>query len=261
MPELPTLFVSHGAPTTALVDSPARRFLQGLSAAVPQPRAILAISAHWETEQPRLGAAEKPETIHDFYGFPAPLYQLRYPAPGDPALAGEIAELLRKAGFQAATDAAQGLDHGAWTPLLLGFPAAEIPVLQLSVQPAKDPAHHYALGQALRPLRSQGVLILASGSLTHNLRELDFRGGQNAPLQPWAIAFADWVKAALEQRRDEDMVAYRRLAPEAKRNHPTDEHFLPLFVALGAATPGAPAEALHRSMELGALSMDSYRFN
>ncbi len=257
---LPTLFISHGAPTTALVDSPARRFLLTLGQYVPQkPRAILSVSAHWETAEPRLGAAAQPETIHDFYGFPAPLYQLRYPAPGDPALAVEIAGLLRQAGFQADTDAAQGLDHGAWTPLLLGFPAADIPVLQLSVQSARDPAHHYALGQALRPLRQQGVLVMASGSLTHNLRELDRRGAA-APVQPWAAGFADWVFDALAARRDQDMVDYRRLAPEARRNHPTDEHFLPLFVALGAASPGEPAERLHSSMEFGALSMDSYRF-
>lgn len=260
MSALPSLFISHGAPTTALVDSPAHRFLLGLNQAVPQkPRAILAVSAHWETAEPRLGAAQKPQTIHDFYGFPAPLYQLQYPAPGDPALAAEIAALLKAAGFQAATDAGQGLDHGAWTPLLLGFPAADIPVLQLSVQPQRDPAHHYALGQALRPLRQQGVLVLASGSLTHNLRELDRRGAA-APVQPWASGFADWVYQALTQRRDQDMLDYRRLAPEAQRNHPTDEHFLPLFVALGAASPDQPAERLHSSMEFGALSMDSYRF-
>jgi len=261
MSALPTLFISHGAPTTVLSGTPAHHFMKTLHDLVPAAgiRAILVVSAHWETDQPMLGAAARPETIHDFYGFPQPLYELRYPAPGDPALAADIADLLNAAGFKAATDPRQGLDHGAWTPLLLGFPEANIPVLQLSVQPHRDPAHHYALGQALRPLRDQGVLVLASGSLTHNLRELDRRGPQ-APVLPWASAFADWVNAALTERRDEDMVAYRAKAPEARRNHPTDEHFLPLFVALGAATPGLPAEALHRSMEFGSLSMDSYRF-
>lgn len=245
----------------ALTETPAHHFLRRFLDDVPRPNAILVASAHWETDAPRLGAAPKPQTVHDFFGFPEPLYRLTYPAPGAPDLAQRAAQLLQAAGFKSAgTDATYGLDHGAWMPLLLGHPAADIPVLQLSLQTALGPRHHYALGQALRALREEGVLILGSGSLTHNLRRLVFGDPQAAP-RDFAVQFADWVEAALQARRDEAMLNYRAEAPEAVANHPSDEHFLPLFVALGAATPGRAAVTLHRSMEYGSLAMDAYRFD
>lgn len=248
---LPSLFVSHGAPTLVFDDIPARSFLKGLEERVGRPRAILAVSAHWETAMPEVNAPAVNETIHDFYGFPEPLYALRYPAPGSAELASRVAELTG-----AAIDGARGLDHGAWVPLMLAWPGADIPVAQLSIQTEAGPRHHLELGRLLAPLREEGVLVLASGGFTHNLRELA-RSGGGAAEPAWVTRFSDWVDAALVEGRIEDLLAYRRLAPDALRNHPTEEHFLPLFVALGA---GGRAERLHSSTTMGALRMDAYAF-
>jgi 4,5-DOPA dioxygenase extradiol len=260
MSSTPAFFVSHGAPTLPLEDSPARHFISRLGAELPPPRAILAISAHWETDRPAVSAAAQPETIHDFQGFPEALYRLRYPAAGSPELAHRVVELLRERGLDADIDPARGLDHGAWTPLLLMYPQAEFPVTQLSIQPHQDAAHHWRIGEALRPLREDGVLILASGSATHNLRE--FRGN-TADSEPaaWARAFGEWLAVTLEQGRTEDLLGYRERAPEAVRNHPTDEHLLPLFVAAGAGTPGALPKRIHSSYAYGVIGMDAYRFD
>lgn len=260
MAAIPALFVSHGAPTLPLEDSPARHFISRLGAELVPPKAILAISAHWETDKPAVSAAAQPETIHDFHGFPEALYRLRYPAPGSPELADRVAMLLRERGLTADIDPSRGLDHGAWTPLLLMYPQAELPVTQLSVQPRRDAAYHWRLGEALRPLREEGVLILASGSATHNLRE--FRGN-NAYSEPaaWARAFGEWLASTLEHGRTEDLLDYRARAPEAVRNHPTDEHLLPLFVAAGAGTPGERPKRIHSSYAYGVIGMDAYRFD
>ncbi len=255
---LPALFVSHGAPTLPLSDSPARDFLAGLAATLPRPRAILAVSAHWETAQPAVSAAAHPATIHDFRGFPAALYQLRYPAPGDPALAGRVRTLLEAAGFAASLDPERGLDHGAWVPLLLAWPAADIPVLQLSVQ-RLGPEHHLRLGAALARLRAEDVLVLGSGSWTHDLGR--FRGqAEDAPAAPDVTEFAEWMDAALREQRLDDLLDYRARAPHAAQNHPTEEHLLPVFVALGAAGPHAPARRLHASAMFSMLRMDAYAF-
>jgi 4,5-DOPA dioxygenase extradiol len=260
MTGIPALFVSHGAPTLPLEDSPARRFLEQLGHDLPRPRAILAVSAHWETAQPAVSRAEQPDTIHDFHGFPEALYRLRYPAPGAPQLADRAAGALRDAGFEVAVDPQRGLDHGAWTPLILMYPAADIPVTQLSIQPREGPEHHWRLGEALRPLRDDGVLILASGSATHNLRE--FRGsGFDAEPAPWARTFGEWLSETIEHGRHDELLQYRSGAPEAVRNHPTDEHLLPLFVAAGAATPGSPAARIHSSYAYRVIGMDAYRFD
>jgi 4,5-DOPA dioxygenase extradiol len=245
---LPSLFLSHGAPTLPLTDAPAREFLAGLGRSLPRPKAILMVSAHWETAQPEVNAVVSNATIHDFSGFPRALYEMRYPAPGDPELAGQIAELLQECGLDCSTDRSRGLDHGAWVPLLLMYPEADIPVLQLSVQPELGPEHHLAMGRALQRLRNEGVLVIGSGSFTHNLAELRMRGsGLSDPVPTWVEAFADWVNKTLEDGRIDDMLDYRRLAPFARNNHPSEEHFLPLFAALGAAGDGARAERLHSS--------------
>ena len=259
MSALPALFISHGAPTLPLEDSPARHFIAGLSADLPRPRSILAVSAHWETARPMAGGVERPGTIHDFNGFPQALYRLQYPAPGAPDVARRVVELLESNGTSAAIDPQRGLDHGAWTPLILMYPDADIPVTQLSIQPHADPAHHWRIGEALRPLREEGVLIVASGSATHNLREFRANAREDEPAS-WALAFGEWLAQSVAQGRTEDLLAYRSRAPEAVRNHPTDEHLLPLFVAAGAATPGKPGVRLHSSYAYGVIGMDAYMF-
>jgi 4,5-DOPA dioxygenase extradiol len=255
----PSLFVSHGSPEILITESPARDFLSRLGTALGRPDAILVVSAHWETAEPALNTVETNATIHDFGGFPAPLYAMQYPAPGSPALAEKAAALLREAGLLVRMDTRRGLDHGAWVPLMLAYPAADIPVVQLSVQPRQGPAHHLALGQALRPLREQGVLIIGSGSFTHNLQEY-FRDPANASEPEWVTQFADWFDHALAESRLDDLLRYRQLAPHAERNHPTDEHLLPLYTALGAAGEKARAERLHVSAA-GVLRLDAYAFS
>ena len=256
---LPTLFISHGSPMLVVTPAPARDFLAGFGAALARPRAILVASAHWETERPMVNAVARNDTIHDFYGFPRALYDLRYPAPGDPALAERIADLLGEAGLAVGIDHARGLDHGAWMPLLLAYPAADVPVLQLSVQSQLGPAHHLELGRALAKLRGEGVLVIGSGSFTHDLSR--FRGQPlDAPESADVTAFADWMDGALREGRSCDLVTYRNKAPNAAKEHPTEEHLLPLFVAMGAAGPGARAERLHASANYGVLRMDAYAF-
>ncbi len=260
MTPLPAIFVSHGAPTMILSDAPVKGFLTKLAEIAPKPRAILAVSAHWETKAPAVSIADNPETIHDFYGFPAPLYELRYPAPGAPDLAERTAGLLSDAGLGPANFEARGLDHGAWVPLMLGYPDADIPVTQLSVQTALGPDHHIRIGEALRPLRDEGVLILASGSLTHNLHE--FRGQSvDADVPDWVSAFDEWASWAVVEGRRDDLVAYRTRGPEAVRNHSTEEHLLPLFVAMGAGNPTVPGRHIHKSHTHAVLAMDAYAFD
>jgi 4,5-DOPA dioxygenase extradiol len=256
---LPTLFVSHGAPNLALQDVPARNFLEGLGASLPRPRAVACVTAHWETPKSMVGAASHPKTIHDFGRFDDRLFQMHYPAPGDPALAEKISDLLCAAGLASGTDDARGLDHGVWIPLLLMYPDASIPVVPLSVQPDLGPAHHLQVGRALASLRSEGVLVLASGSFTHDLHR--FRGQPVDAASPEDVdTFADWFGTALVEGRTTDLLSYRTRAPRAKENHPTDEHLLPLFVALGAAGANARAERLHSSSTYGILRMDAFAF-
>lgn len=261
MSKMPVLFVSHGAPTLPLESSAAHDFLAGLGAALGRPRAILAVSAHWETGQPAVSTAVRPETIYDFHGFPQALYRLRYPAPGAPQLAARVAGLLAASGMPARPDPQRGLDHGAWTPLILMYPQADIPVTQLSIQPQAGAEYHLKLGEALRPLRDEGVLILASGSVTHNLHE--FRGGAGRDAQPpaWVTEFNEWLAAALIEGRRADLCAYRSRAPHAARNHPTEEHLLPLLVAAGAGGTDLKARRLHSSYAYGVIGMDAYRFD
>ena len=258
MSRFPALFVSHGAPTLPLEPGPTRGFLTELGKSVGTPAAILIVSAHWETAAPAVSTASQPETIHDFYGFPEALYQMHYAAPGAPELARRVVQLLDKAGLQAAAVPDRGLDHGAWVPLLLMYPAADIPVTQLSVQTALGPAHHWRLGEALRPLRDEGVLIAGSGSVTHNLRGLD---RYDAPPPQWVAGFNEWLAGAVEAGRTADFLDYRRIAPNAARNHPTEEHLLPLFAAAGAATPGTLPRRIHAGYTYGVIGMDAYRFD
>jgi 4,5-DOPA dioxygenase extradiol len=247
----PSLFVSHGAPTLPFDPIPAREFLKGLGATLERPRGIVIATAHWETDAPAVAKVAVNGTIHDFHGFPQALYDLRYPAPGDAALSDRVAALIG-----ASIDTGRGLDHGAWVPLLLMYPAHDIPVVQIAVQPHKGVSHHIALGRALAPLREEGVLVIGSGSFVHNLRALD-RRGPDAPQPDWSKAFADWMDAAIKARDDEALIHYRERAPNAVQAHPEDEHLLPLFVAYGA---GGAATRLHDSHVYGSLRMDAYGF-
>jgi 4,5-DOPA dioxygenase extradiol len=257
---LPALFVSHGSPMLVTEDVAARDFLGRLPRLLPErPKAILMVSAHWERRRPTVNAPAVNETIHDFSGFPAALYQLRYPAPPSAWLATRIVELLAANGLPADIDQRRGLDHGAWAPLLIAWPQADIPVVQLSVQTRLGPAHHYQLGQILAPLRSEGILIIGSGSFTHDLASFGATGGRiDAPEPDWVHGFAEWMAAALRDRRVDDLLAYRKLAPEAARNHPTEEHLLPLYVALGAGAEHV--EHIHQSTTYGILRMDAFAF-
>lgn len=251
---MPSLFVSHGAPTLYLEPCPAREFLLGLGRALPRPRGIVCVSAHWTTTRPMATMALGLETIHDFYGFSEDLFDVRYPASGDPALAGRVIELLGATGTPAVGDPERGLDHGAWVPLGLMYPNADIPIVQLSVQPMADAGHHFAMGQALASLRDEGILVVASGSATHNLR--DVRGEDpDTPPPAYVAAFDGWLKDAVLGGRAAELIDYARQAPFARENHPTQEHYLPLLVPLGM---GGKARLLHDSFTLGVLSMAAF---
>lgn len=261
MSALPTIFISHGSPMLALSDTPAKRFLQELGRSLPRPAAIVVVSAHWETRaNPAVSLAAQPETIHDFGGFPQALFDMRYPAPGAPEVAARAAALFEAAGLAVARSAQRGLDHGAWVPLSLMYPDADVSVTQVSLVHGANPAAHEKLGQALARLRHEGVLVIGSGSLTHNLHE--FRGqAVDAPAPHWVSGFEQWMRERLEANDREALLDYRARAPSARQNHPTEEHLLPLFVALGAAGAGATAQLLHSSFEHGVLAMDAYAFN
>lgn len=255
----PVLFVSHGAPSLVIDNTPARDFLREFGASLGRPRAILAVSAHWETGIPTVSTAQRPETIHDFRGFAPELHTMRHPAPGAPDVAEEVAEALSAAGIAVAR-ADRGLDHGAWIPLTLMNPAADIPVLQLSIIHGGTPEEHLAMGAALARLRDKGVLILASGSMTHDLKSFFLgRPGLNDPAPGWVTEFGDWAAAQVEAGDVDALLDYRAQGPHAARNHPTEDHFLPLHVAMGAAA-GDRGRRIHRSHAYAILQMDAFAF-
>lgn len=262
MTTFPTLFVSHGAPNLALHASPTRSFLEGLAATLPRPDAILIMSAHFEAREHYVVANEQPSVIYDFGGFEEELYSMRYDAPGAMALAQEAATLAQTAGFKAHAATGRGYDHGTWVPLRLVYPAADIPVAQIAVEHGADGRHHAALGRALAPLRHRNVLVIGSGALTHNLQAY-FRGGyaKDAPAPDWVEAFGDWVCEKAEGGDTDAIADYMTAAPHARDNHPSDEHFLPLPFAMGAAGEGAKGTRIHAGRENGVLMLDAYRFD
>ncbi|KRD38867.1 MULTISPECIES: class III extradiol ring-cleavage dioxygenase [unclassified Lysobacter] len=257
---LPTLFLSHGSPMLAIEDSAAGRFLDGLGAQLPWPKAIVVASAHFMTDRPMLGGHPQPHTVHDFGGFPAPLYQIQYPAPGDPGLAEAIRARLEEAGLHPKVRESHGLDHGIWVPLRRMYPQAGIPVVPLSVMPHGDAAQHYALGRALAPLREEGVLVIGSGGFVHNLGDLDWQH-RDAPLAPWAREFGEWMHARLDAHDHAALLDWQAQAPHARHAHPTVEHLMPLFVAMGAAGAQASVRTIHRSHEMGSLALDAFAFD
>lgn len=254
---LPSLFVSHGAPTLALTPGKACLALEKLGRILPSPAAILVISAHWETPDPCVSIADHPEILYDFRNFPPELYTLRYPAPGAPAVAHQVLELLNQAGWREGYTLERGLDHGAWIPLRFLFPRADIPVLQLSLQNGRTPSYHYRLGQTLSPLRDRGILILGSGCLTHNLSEVV--PGHTSPAS-YVDEFRQWIVRRLRKAAIKDLELYRVLAPHAERAHPDEKHLLPLFVTLGAANGESDFVHIDNGTDDHVLAMDAFVF-
>jgi 4,5-DOPA dioxygenase extradiol len=258
---LPTLFISHGSPRLVIEPSPARDFLSGYRHVLGEPRAIVIASAHFDTDRPAVVADAHPGMIYDFGGSNPELFRMVYPAPGAPDLAAQVTGLLRDAGLAPALVTGHGYDHGVWVPLMLLYPDADVPVVQISVQPALGAAHHLGLGRALAALADDGVLVIGSGSLTHNLHEF-YRGGRapDAPAPAWVVGFEDWIYEKVTAGAADDLVHYRTRAPFARENHPSEEHLLPLHIALGAGGVGAKGRRVHASHRNGVLSMDTYAF-
>jgi 4,5-DOPA dioxygenase extradiol len=256
VPRLPTLFVSHGAPTFATEPGVAGRRLAALGRLLPRPEAVLVVSPHWQTTGPTVTTAARPATIHDFAGFDPALYRLTYPAPGHPALAAATVEHLRQAGWDARTDPERGLDHGAWTPLLHLCPAADVPVFQVSLPAGLDGESAVALGRALAPLAGEGVLIVGSGGVTHNLG--DFR--EPTADTGYVAAFAAWLRRTMAAGDLATLSRALELGPQAGRAHPTPEHFWPLVVAAGAATDMEPVTVIEGGIQHRILAMDAFVF-
>ncbi|MEB0041553.1 class III extradiol ring-cleavage dioxygenase [Pseudomonas sp. MH10] len=252
----PSLFISHGSPMLALEPGASGPALARIAAEMPKPRAIVIVSAHWESQDLLVNGNPQPETWHDFGGFPPELFAVQYPAPGLPELTKHVVELLSADGLPARVDSQRPFDHGVWVPLSLMYPQADIPVVQVSLPSRLGPALQTRVGRALASLREQGVLVMGSGSITHNLRELDWHAGPES-IEPWALAFRDWIVDKLTSNDEAALHDYRRLAPNAVRNHPSNEHLLPLYFARGA---GGEFSIAHQGFTMGALGMDIYRF-
>lgn len=250
------VFFAHGAPTLAIEDTSASRFLKSFADSRSWPDAILILSAHWETEGLKLSAPGPLRTYHDFRGFPPELHEMSYPARADEDRVDETARLLEDAGYEVELDGDRGLDHGAWVPLSLAFPRANIPVTALSLPDGSTPESVYELGRTVAPLKETGVLIAGSGSTTHNLGDIRPQGS-DAP--DWARNFDRWLDDGLKAGSI-DYFRDLEAVPDFRRNHPTEEHLLPLFFAFGAAGQEAHAELLHRSYEYGSISMSYFRF-
>lgn len=257
MSRLPSLFVSHGAPSFALEPGLAGPRLTMLGQSLPRPEAVLVVSPHWMTPTPRVSTATQPATIHDFGGFDPALYQIGYPAHGHTTLAQHTIDRLNDAGWPAQADEQRGLDHGAWVPLLHLFPNADVPTFQVSLPTRLDAERAWEFGRALAPLTDEGVLIVGSGSLTHNLYEFRSSHGKD---EAYATEFAAWVREAVEHGDSTRLLRTLSDAPHAQRAHPTAEHFWPLLVAAGAADLTKPAQVIEGGIMHGVLAMDSYAF-
>jgi 4,5-DOPA dioxygenase extradiol len=255
------LFVPHGSPMFALHPGAAGSAMTDVVSQLATPRAIVVVSPHWETAVPTVGTATRLETIHDFGGFDPRLFEIQYPATGCPEAAQQVVAALQAAGLPVATDAQRGLDHGAWVPLRMMYPAADIPVIPLSIKSHASAAYHYALGEALRPLTSKGFLIIGTGSITHNLRDYMICAHNNLPTPPYVRRFADWVATQLAQTDFTPLINYRQTCADASPAHPTEDHFMPFFVALGAAGDKPDAERFYAGVDDYVIAMDGYCFN
>ena len=252
----PSLYISHGSPMLALEPGASGPALARLAAQMPKPKAIVIVSAHWESNELLVSGNPQPDTWHDFGGFPKALFEVQYPAPGNPQLAAEVVELLKASNLPARIDPGRPFDHGVWVPLSLMYPQADIPIVQVSLPTRGGPALQTRVGQALASLREHSVLLIGSGSITHNLRELDWHAGPES-VEPWALAFREWMIDKLVANDEAALHDYRQQAPNAVRNHPSDEHLLPLYFARAA---GGPFNIAHQGFTMGALGMDIYRF-
>jgi 4,5-DOPA dioxygenase extradiol len=250
-----TLFVSHGAPMLAIEPGRTGPLLAEIAASLPRPDAILVVSAHWDTRMATVSLAAQPETIHDFAGFPPALYAKQYPAPGAPALAQQVVALLQAHDISVQTHNHRGLDHGAWVPLMLMYPEADIPVTQLSIQSRATPAEQFALGRALQGLHQDNILILASGAITHNLSDFFTADRDTAPL-PYVLPFADWMAERIMQQQWEHLLNYRVECPQGVQAHPSEDHLMPLFVAAGSAQ--GEVKRFTPENTYGILAMDAY---
>jgi 4,5-DOPA dioxygenase extradiol len=250
-PRMPVVFFGHGSPMNAIEPNRYADAWRAIGARVPRPRAILSVSAHWYTRGTGVTAMPQPRTIHDFYGFPKPLYEVSYPAPGDPALAARVRELA--APVEAQLDQSWGLDHGTWQVLLHAFPAADIPVVQLSIDGTQPPSFHYELGRRLAPLRAEGVLVIGSGNIVHNLGLMRRSGA--APPYDWAVRFNERVRALLAARDHAPLVDYESLGEDARLSIPTPDHYLPLLYCIALQDEADGLEIAVDGIDIGSVSM------
>ncbi len=261
----PSIFISHGGPNIVIEPSEARTYLMNLEAVTGRPKAIVLVSAHFETDGPVVVTDPAPGMIYDFGGFSPELSQMVYAAPGDPELGMRVAHLLSDAGMDVRVAPQRGYDHGAWTSMMLAFPQADIPIVQLSIDPNEDAAYHYALGKALAPLRQKGVMLVGSGHITHNLRAVfgAMRGGlrPDAAMTAKVEEFTQWFADKFATGEREAILNWREQAPHVAENHPTDEHLMPLFFAFGAGGESPKAERVHASRQFGFFAFDSWKFS
>ncbi|USG64752.1 dioxygenase [Brevibacillus ruminantium] len=258
---MPSLFLAHGAPLLAIESNAYTQALRQLAEELPRPKAILIFSAHWESAVQAVGTTEYQSTIHDFGGFPQELYEIQYPAKGDPGLAAETIRLMADAGISAKAEPVRGLDHGAWVVLRLMYPKADIPVVSLSVNPLLPPAKQYEIGKALQPLRDRDILIIGSGGTVHNFSYINMRSNTGAG-DAWAVQFEEWLKEKIEAWDTESVFSYETLAPHARQAVPAhgQEHFVPLLYAMGAADEARVAARTHISFRYGSLSHVIWQF-
>ncbi|ENW78788.1 hypothetical protein F909_03750 [Acinetobacter sp. ANC 3929] len=252
---LPGLFISHGSPMLALNPEQVGPALHRLGNNLPKPQAIVVMSAHWESQALEVNTSTRPQTWHDFRGFPAELYEIRYPAAGAPKLAEEILTRFAEAGIAAHANSTRPRDHGVWMPLLHMYPDADIPVIEISLPIQMNADEIYKIGQVLSPLREQQILLIGSGSITHNLAELSWQADADTPT--WVSTFRNTVVSKLTHQ-DYDAVLDWPTLPYIQRNHPTLEHLAPLFFAMGT---GHRFNVVHSSFSMGSLGMDIYRFD
>lgn len=258
---LPSLFVAHGAPLLAIESNEYTQFLESLGTTLPKPKAIVLFSAHWESPTQKVSDVDEFETIYDFGGFPEALYQIKYPAKGNEPVTKEIADLFTKQGVSYEIDTTRGLDHGAWVVLKMLYPGADIPVISMSVNPNLTPEEQYKIGKSLSQLREKEILIIASGGTVHNLRALKM-GSADGTIDQWAFDFDDWLEQHVSEWDLKSLFNYSSLAPGGEIAVPPygNEHFIPLFYAMGAADNEKSAKLLHRSYRYGNLSHSVWQF-